>query len=90
VPWNPESAKLSMMRRVLEFFGLVGEAPPQPKWWAFFFELTPILVSVIAALLDGATGWGGAGLWFLYLLVAWSVWLPIAIRFAPWRSGPDE
>lgn len=77
-----------LVKRVITYFGLAGEAPTQPAWQAVVETLPPLVIGWLAAWADGFSGWGGYGLLLLYLAAAWLVWLPLVWRFAPWRNGP--
>ena len=70
------------MKRLLTYFGLSGKAPPHPWWWGIFESVPPLAVGCVIAVIDGVDGWGGYGLWVLYMSLGWAVWLPIVMRLA--------
>lgn len=77
------------VKRLLRYFGLVGDRQPRPWWWGLFEAGPPLFVGATVAWADGVTGVVGFALWVLYMSVAWTVWLPLIMRFAARWSGPD-
>ena len=72
------------VRRALAYFGLDGSGTRQDWVRAAVEAAPPLVMATVAAELDGVEGVESYGLWLVYGVVAWTAWLALVVRFAPW------